>query len=124
MFRRNKGKLAISGRGNLSMIRVVARFDMGSGGKLMNVRVPIAFLSGALLFVASGHLRAQQPTSTATVASAVDARAVVDRYCVTCHNDRTKTAGLSLQTVDLAKVSTNPEHLEKAVRKLRAGVMP
>ena len=30
-------------------------------------------------------------------------RAVLDRYCVTCHNDRAKTAGLSLERVDLCR---------------------
>src|SRR5688572_25372824 len=51
-------------------------------------------------------------------------RALLDQYCVTCHNDRTKTANLSLEQVDLATVGDHPELWEKVVRKLRAGVMP
>jgi len=51
-------------------------------------------------------------------------RALLDRYCVTCHNDRTKTANLSLAKLDLATVGAHPELWEKVVRKLRAGVMP
>src|SRR5215467_7572130 len=51
-------------------------------------------------------------------------RALLDRYCVTCHNDRAKTANLSLQKLDLATVGEHPELWEKVVRKLRAGVMP
>src|ERR1044071_9947518 len=53
--------------------------------------------------------------------------AVVDRYCVGCHNDRTKAANLSLQGIDLANVAGNPEvyaKLEKMVLKLRARAMP
>src|SRR5947207_13255687 len=51
-------------------------------------------------------------------------RALLDRYCVTCYNDRTKTANLSLAKLDLATVGAHPELWEKVVRKLRAGVMP
>jgi len=52
-------------------------------------------------------------------------RALLDQYCVTCHNDRTKRANLSLEKLDLtAHVSDNPQFWEKVVRKLRAGVMP
>jgi hypothetical protein len=51
-------------------------------------------------------------------------RALLDRYCVTCHNDRVKTANLSLQGLDLARVGEHAELWEKVIRKLRAGVMP
>ena len=60
----------------------------------------------------------------ARVVSAADARVVLDRYCVRCHNDRLTTAGVSLEAVDLAQVGAHAESLEKAVRKLRAGAMP
>jgi hypothetical protein len=51
-------------------------------------------------------------------------RALLDKYCVTCHNDRLKTANLSLQNADLTKVGEHADLWEKVVRKLRAGVMP
>src|SRR5690348_4597057 len=57
-------------------------------------------------------------------ASAGKQRALLDQYCVSCHNDRTKTANLSLQNLDLTRVGDNPELWERVVRKLRAGVMP
>ena len=56
--------------------------------------------------------------------SASSARAVLDQYCVTCHNDRLETAGLSLQRLDVANVHEGAEVWEKAVRKLRTGAMP
>jgi hypothetical protein len=55
---------------------------------------------------------------------ATKARALLDQYCVTCHNDRAKTANLSLQGLDLGAVGEHAELWEKVVRKLRAGVMP
>ena len=51
-------------------------------------------------------------------------RDVLDRYCLTCHNQRLKTAGLSLEALDLAKVSDNAEVWEKVVRKLDTRTMP
>ena len=51
-------------------------------------------------------------------------RALLDRYCVTCHNERLRTAGLTLDTVDLADVAAEAEVWEMVVRKLRADAMP
>ena len=51
-------------------------------------------------------------------------RALLDRYCVSCHNDRLKTANLSLQGLDLTNVADRAAVWEKVIRKLRAGVMP
>jgi len=51
-------------------------------------------------------------------------RAVLDQYCVTCHNQRLKTAGLTLDTLDIAKPASQAEVWEEVVLKLRAGTMP
>ncbi len=51
-------------------------------------------------------------------------RAVVDRYCVVCHNAKLKTGGLELDKLDLAHLGDYAEIGEKVVRKLRAGMMP
>src|SRR5436190_3143112 len=51
-------------------------------------------------------------------------RALLDKYCVTCHSDRLKTANLSLQNADLTQVPAHADLWEKVIRKLRAGVMP
>jgi hypothetical protein len=57
--------------------------------------------------------------------AAATQRGLLDQYCVTCHNDRTRRANLSLEKLDLAThVGANPKLWEKVVRKLRAGVMP
>src|SRR5580704_13098443 len=60
---------------------------------------------------------------SAVVCTAQD-RQLVDRYCVTCHNQRLKTAGLFLDTMDPANVPADAEAWEKVVRKLRTGAMP
>jgi hypothetical protein len=51
-------------------------------------------------------------------------KAFVDTYCVTCHNQRSKTAGLLLDTMDVTNVGVHAEAWEKVVVKLRAGLMP
>jgi len=50
--------------------------------------------------------------------------ALMKEYCVTCHNDKLKTDGLSLENADLSRIGEKPEVWEKVVRKLRAGLMP
>jgi hypothetical protein len=59
-----------------------------------------------------------------TLSAQSDYRAVLDKYCVTCHNDKTKTAGLALDKMDLARVPENAEVWEKVIRKVRVGMMP
>jgi len=49
---------------------------------------------------------------------------LLDQYCVTCHNERLKTGGLALDTLQKARIETNAETWEKVVRKVRAGLMP
>jgi hypothetical protein len=56
--------------------------------------------------------------------TAVTERAVVDKYCVVCHNAKVKTANLLLDQLDLAHLGDHAEIGEKVVRKLRAGMMP
>ncbi len=51
-------------------------------------------------------------------------RAVLDRYCVTCHNARLRTANLMLDTVDIGEIGAGAEIWEKVVRKLRSRAMP
>src|SRR5262245_34118259 len=51
-------------------------------------------------------------------------RALIDQYCVGCHNTRTKAGNLMLDELDLTKLGEHAQIGEKIVRKLRAGLMP
>lgn len=51
-------------------------------------------------------------------------RAVLDRYCVTCHNRQLRIAGLTLDTMGLERVGEAAPAWEKVVLKLRTGTMP
>lgn len=50
--------------------------------------------------------------------------ALLNQYCVTCHNEKLKTGGLELDKSDLDHAGANAEIWEKVVRKVRAGMMP
>ncbi len=50
--------------------------------------------------------------------------ALLDKYCVSCHNDRLKTAGLSLQGLEFTDVPAHAQVWEKVMRKVRSGEMP
>src|SRR5687768_786459 len=82
----------------------------------------------ALVLVASittlGGQSKPAPAPASGALSSEQARALLDKYCVSCHNDRLKTQNLSLQGLDLANVADHAEVWEKVIRKLRAGVMP
>ena len=68
-----------------------------------------------------GTLFAQTAASATSGASHQE---VIDRYCVTCHNGRLKTAGLMLDAADVEHARRDPAVWEKVVRKLRTGLMP
>src|SRR3954462_15309794 len=67
----------------------------------------------------------QNPVRPAEIAATEPVpRAVLDRYCVTCHNSRAKSGGLVLEKIDLSDVGAHSDTWEKVVRKVRAGMMP
>src|SRR5262249_22115896 len=81
-------------------------------------------LAGVLGLVGDdGALEKQRASSTSPV-SASQSRTVINQYCVTCHNQRLKTAGLTLDVLDVSEVGQGAAVWEKVVRKLRAGMMP
>ena len=51
-------------------------------------------------------------------------QSVVSTYCVTCHNQRLKTAGLALDAVDVSRPAAHAEVWERVILKLRSGSMP
>src|SRR3954466_962854 len=78
-----------------------------------------------LVLLSTGLLRAgtSEPTS-ADAAPGTQYRALMDRYCVTCHNEKLHTAELVLSKMDVADPAQAPQAWEKVVRKLRTRGMP
>ena len=93
-----------------------------------NLVVVAAMVPIAVAFV-FGQSAQTAPASKSTVAAGVNARvdtqrAIVNQYCVTCHNAKLKTANLLLDQLDLAHLGEHAETGELMIRKLRAGMMP
>jgi cytochrome c553 len=56
--------------------------------------------------------------------SAAGQTELVATYCATCHSERAKAGGLSLAGFNAMQAQSQPELVEKMIRKLRAGMMP
>jgi hypothetical protein len=55
---------------------------------------------------------------------AAETQAGITKYCTTCHNERVRTAGLSLDAAGVARPGDDAETWEKVLRQVRAGTMP
>ena len=87
----------------------------------------VCLLAGVLATAAavSVHTAGLEPQSARSGSSPSSPhRALLDLYCVRCHNESLRTADLTLDTTDLASVGTEAATWEKVVRKLRTGTMP
>src|SRR5947208_2012414 len=105
-----------------------------SGGWMRRACVTLAAM--AMLVGASTHLWADRaPQASApplqpshapapTAATGTTQRELVQKYCLTCHNERAKTGGLVLEGLDPADTAAHAEVWEKVVRKVRGGMMP
>src|SRR6187549_1710518 len=116
----------------------VRRGDKGLGDRIRAVNLARSVLcAGVVISLFAGAFSTQpvqsaglaqapatQTTSEPGSADRSAARAVVKRYCVGCHNERLKTGGLVLTTLDPADAGRHPEIWEKVVQKLRTGMMP
>src|SRR6516225_6351174 len=87
----------------------------------------LAVLTAGWIVIASAaamRLYAAPTQQSPSPAPAPSQRTVIDKYCVTCHNQKLKTAGLLLDTADMANPSQDGALWEKVIRKLRTGAMP
>jgi hypothetical protein len=127
----NVSCILISGSGlpqtNLSQIDTLSRFAGENGKSGLTNKFRSFFECGVLwLLLAPAAVALAQdaqprPQDSPSVAGQ---RAFLNKYCVTCHNDKLRTAQLSLGTVNLTDVTQSGEVLEKVVRKLASGAMP
>jgi hypothetical protein len=74
--------------------------------------------SGVVILLMAG------PSFAAQATTAADHAAVINKYCVTCHNDRAKAGGMSLANMDYDDLAKGAAAWEKSVKKLRVGMMP
>ncbi len=87
-----------------------------------SIGAAVAVLLIAILARSDGAI-AQAPAA-APAAGTAAAAAALNRYCVTCHNERLKTAGFVLDPTTLSDVGAHADGWEKVVEKLRSTSMP
>ena len=99
------------------------RAELAGGG---SVKILLVIACTASLFAQTQPVAKPAATSSSRTQApdAAAQRAVIDEYCVVCHNKTAKTANLLLDQLDLAHLGDHAEIGEKVVRKLRAGMMP
>ena len=73
-------------------------------------------VAALLLLLLAGNAQTPVPAS--------QPQALLNQYCVTCHNQTAKTGGLALDSLDIANVGKGTQTWEKVVRKIRSGMMP
>ena len=88
-------------------------------------RIPALVAAGAIALTFFSVQTSARQTSPRPASSAESTpRAVLDQYCITCHNQKVRTAGLELDALDLANPAVHAEIVEKVIARLRAGSMP
>jgi mono/diheme cytochrome c family protein len=98
-------------------------------GAVVWSQAPVAGQASTAAPAAPAAVRAVSAVQSAPVRASADSdvaprRALVDQYCVTCHNARLKTGNLLLDQFDLANPGRQAEIAEKVIRRVRAGLMP
>jgi mono/diheme cytochrome c family protein len=81
-------------------------------------------VAGSLSSPASARIAAVPAQTAATAATVPSPKAVLDTYCITCHNQRLATAGLSFDALDVTRPDADAATWERVIAKLRAGSMP
>ena len=89
----------------------------------------VALAVGLVAWSASIGVRAGGPEelgagAETSAAGEAEARALLDEYCVACHNERTKAGSLVLTSADVTRIGEHAETWEAVVRKLRGRLMP
>jgi len=87
---------------------------------VLSISLFVAAIVAIVANAPSNDLSEEQNTLVTTQNNA----AIVDQYCVVCHNQTLKTGGLELDAYDVNNVAEHPEIWEKVLRKLRANAMP
>jgi mono/diheme cytochrome c family protein len=91
----------------------------------MKLPGPASVLTVGLSFMlATGIVALAVVPGSAQQAAAPPKPALLTQYCITCHNQRLKTAGLLLDSMDFDHVEKDAASWEKVVRKVRTGMMP
>src|ERR1019366_10429482 len=97
-----------------------------AGGALRSLVLVLGVCAVALVLYSAPQPAPLQQAGPAPVStlSAAGERALLDQYCVACHSQKAKIAGLMLDKMDVEHIGDGAEVWEKVVRKIHGGTMP
>ncbi|MDP7477709.1 MAG: DUF1587 domain-containing protein, partial [Vicinamibacterales bacterium] len=84
----------------------------------------MTFVQVLACVMAASAVAGQRQGQRAAVSPEAMLETTINRYCLGCHNDRTRTADLTLAGVSATNVAAHAPVLEKVLQKVRAGEMP
>src|SRR5688572_22093022 len=89
-----------------------------SGGRMRRATTLALLLVALSADIIVVHTSAGQsdPRTTASPTP----QALLDQYCISCHNQKLRTAGLALDALDASRPDANAEMWERVIGKLRA----
>ena len=106
------------------MMRAIAVWCLLIGAGAGYAQVQAARQQASPSAPAAGSRSGPPPAAGGPAAQPSPSTALLDTYCLSCHNTRVRAAGLMLDEASRADVGANAEVWEKVVRKLRTGAMP
>lgn len=87
-------------------------------------RLPETVAKPNRVFAQPQQVSALQQPSAPVSPGTPSSRAVLSKYCISCHNEKLQVGGLALDKMNPEDVSADGAAWEKVVRKLRSGAMP
>lgn len=84
--------------------------------------LPSSWVTAMLMFAPAGQ--AQAPSSPNGIANAAATSAALQKYCLTCHSEKVKTAGMVINPAEASNPSAHAETWEKVIRQLKVQSMP
>jgi len=103
---------------------LTASIDKHYFGRLRPVAASAIAMTALMTLAAAGCGQFGGDAASRAAAAANEQWAILDRYCVECHNDAEFTAGVTFEGITAGNIGEHAELFETAVRKLRGRVMP
>ena len=92
---------------------------------VMALAAGTALLSNAVAETVASNAPVTAPAPVATsTATPADHKKMLMQYCTACHNDKLKTAGMSVVPLDANNLQANQATWEKILRRVSLGEMP
>ena len=108
----------------LKRFSIVRVLTLGLAGLAVTALLCVRVDTSAQQAVRQQVVSLPSPSAAGAVAPVSSHRLLLDRYCVTCHNERAKIADLMLDRLDVANPGAEAEVWEKVMRKVHTGTMP